>query len=66
MPVRLEEYTPHKPKIQQITNRVIPVIEFVRHALLLGGVSFDVDNIAYTVIDKESRQLDGTVLYSKS
>ena len=53
MPVRLK-YTPRKPNIQQIPNRVIPVIEFVRHALLLGGVSFDVDNIAYAVIDKES------------
>ena len=43
--------------------RNIPVVELVGHALLLCGVGLDVNNISYTVVEEESRQLHGTMFW---
>lgn len=39
-----------------------PVVVFVRHTLLLGGVSLDIDDITNAVVDEVCRQFDGAVL----
>ena len=38
------------------------MVELVWHALLLCGISLDVDNVTYPVVHKESRQLNGAML----
>ena len=41
-----------------------PVVELVRHALLLRGVCLDVDNISDTIWNKESRDFDVAMFYA--
>lgn len=38
------------------------MVEFVGHALLLSSISFNVNDIANTVVDKVGRQLYGAML----
>ena len=46
-----------------IDNSSASVVELVGHALLLCGVGLDVNNISYTVVEEESRQLHGTMFW---
>ena len=39
-----------------------PVVVFVGHALLLGSVGFDVDDITNSVVDEVRREFDETLL----
>jgi len=39
------------------------VIVFVGHTLLLCSIGFDVNNVTNAVVDEESGELDGTVIY---
>ena len=41
-----------------VYNASAPMVEFMGHTLLLGGIGLDVDNIANAVVHKERRQLD--------
>jgi hypothetical protein len=42
------------------------VVVLVGHALLLSGVSLDVDDIAYTIVDEICGELDGAMLCKES
>ena len=48
----------------ETTERHTPMVEFVGHALLLCRVGFDVDDVAHTVVDEESRELDRSMLWT--
>lgn len=40
----------------------VPVVEFMRHALLLSSISLDIDDITDLEVGQISRQFDGAVL----
>ena len=48
-----------------VDNARSPVVELVRHTLLLGSVRLDVNDIADPVVKKERRKLDGTMFCLK-
>jgi hypothetical protein len=48
-------------KIQEL-RRDRPMVEFVGHALLLGGVSFDVDDVTNVVVDEVRRHFNGAMV----
>jgi hypothetical protein len=44
-----------------LSNSNVPVVVFVGHTLLLRRVGFNVDDVAYAVVDEECREFDGAV-----
>ena len=39
-----------------------PVVVFVGHTLLLCGISLDIDDVSYAVVDEVGRQFDGAMI----
>jgi hypothetical protein len=39
-----------------------PMVVFVGHTLLLCGISLDVDDVSYTVVNEVSRHFDGAMI----
>lgn len=62
MPVRLRFQHSDTKSSKGIHEADGPVVVFVGHTLLLGGIGLDVDDIADTVVDEVCRQFDGAVL----
>jgi hypothetical protein len=53
----------HKDETRHLSkwNLDSPVVVLVRHTLLLGGIGFNINDVAYTVGDKERRQFNGAM-----